>query len=183
MRGLSSTLTSSIASGIRCILSCPSSWVISMTLTSDIREFHKTFELTYEGKPRALPEEIADFRLTFLREELDEYVDATFALIDQQSHPEFYRISPEQHIRECLEKQLDALVDLVYVALGTAYLQGFDFDEAWRRVHAANMRKVRAVSASDSKRNSQYDVVKPSDWVPPSHADLVHDYDGLEEKI
>jgi hypothetical protein len=61
----------------------------------------------------------------------------------------------------------------VYVAIGTAYIQGFDFPRAWRRVHAANMTKVRAPAAKESKRRSSYDVIKPSRWVPPFLGDIV----------
>jgi len=68
--------------------------------------------------------------------------------------------------------QLDALVDLAYVVLGTAFMHGFDFNEAWRRVHAANMQKVRATSPDVSKRNSSLDVVKPEGWTPPDLSDL-----------
>jgi len=87
-----------------------------------------------------------------MKEELDEYRESVFV--------------------GDLEGQLDALVDLVYVALGTAYLQGFDFNEAFRRVHEANMKKVRARQKSDSKRASSYDVVKPVGWTPPDLSDL-----------
>jgi predicted HAD superfamily Cof-like phosphohydrolase len=76
-------------------------------------------------------------------------------------------------VQDDIEGQLDALVDLVYVALGTAYMHGFDFNEAFKRVHEANMKKVRAVSMRDSKRGSIYDVVKPEDWTPPDLSDLV----------
>lgn len=72
-----------------------------------------------------------------------------------------------------MEQQLDALVDLVYVALGTAALQGFDFEEAWRRVHASNMLKTRHSSTNPGKRNSRYDVVKPAGWIRPNLKDLV----------
>jgi predicted HAD superfamily Cof-like phosphohydrolase len=119
----------------------------------DIKDFHEKFELKYEGKPRTLPRELRNFRMDFLEEELSEY-----ALAASQGN---------------MIGQLDALVDLVYVALGTAYMHGFDFEEAWRRVHEANMKKVRAVTLKDSKRKSVYDVVKPEGWTPPDLSDLV----------
>lgn len=139
----------------------------------DMIEFHTKFGLEYNGKPRALPPELAHFRVTFLREELDEYNlhrhaaagEVAQALVDQASYA--------YH----LENMLDALVDEVYVAIGTAYLHGFNFREAWRRVHEANMKKVRAERAEDSKRGSTFDVVKPPGWQPPSHIDLVEDHD------
>lgn len=122
-------------------------------MCADIKDFHTKFRLTYDGPPRQLPYELVTFRAIFMHEELQEYGLA----VDDEN----------------LEKQLDALVDLVYVALGTAYLHGFDFNEAWRRVHTANMKKVRAESAVDSKRNSPFDVVKPEGWVAPDLSDLV----------
>ena len=87
----------------------------------DIADFHEKFGLEYNGPPRKLPADVSAFRRLFLQEELDEY-GASVSKVGQ----------------------LDSLVDLVYVALGTAYLHGFDFAEAWRRVHIANMKKVRA---------------------------------------
>ena len=119
----------------------------------DIHQFHSKFGLYYGGGPRELPVQLAEFRVKFMQEELDEYGQAC--------------------AQRDLEGQLDALVDLVYVAMGTAYQQGLDFDEAWRRVHAANMKKVRAASADESKRGSSFDIVKPPGWTAPSHTDLV----------
>jgi predicted HAD superfamily Cof-like phosphohydrolase len=121
-----------------------------MSFYSDIKDFHEKFGLAYTDGPRQLPDDLASFRLKFMTEELTEYCE----------YP--------------LEDKLDALVDLVYVALGTAYLHGFDFDEAWKRVHEANMKKVKAkADGSDSKRGSAHDVVKPMGWTAPDLSDLV----------
>lgn len=117
-----------------------------------IQEFHEKFGLEYKGPPRYLDIDLHEFRLKFMVEELNEYVDARADLN--------------------LEKQLDALVDLMYVALGTAYLHGFDIAEAFYRVHKANMNKVRASHEEDSTRKSMFDVVKPEGWVPPFLKDL-----------
>jgi len=124
---------------------------------NDIESFHHKFRLDYGGPPRPLPFELAQFRIKFLQEELDEYAAAYEA----------------DDSLEAREQMLDALVDLVYVALGTAYLHGFNFAEAWRRVQVANMSKVRVERAEDSKRGSKFDVVKPEGWKPPCHLDLV----------
>jgi predicted HAD superfamily Cof-like phosphohydrolase len=134
-----------------------------MDLFQDVKDFHAKFGLAYTGKPRLLPEELSEFRIKFLEEELEEYIEAVTFIGDD--------------IPNNLEKALDSLVDLVYVVLGAAHLHGFDFNEAWRRVQAANMKKVRALQPDDSKRGSTYDVVKPQGWVPPTHRDLVEDYD------
>lgn len=124
-----------------------------VNMTQDIALFHEKFNLEYEGPPRLLAQDLHAFRSNFMEEELAEYCKA--------------------YAEQDLEGQLDALVDLVYVALGTAYLHGFDFNEAWRRVQHANMQKVRAQTSSDSKRGSMHDVVKPKGWRPPDLSDLV----------
>ncbi len=120
--------------------------MLTASFEQDIIEFHEKMNLEYNESPRELPDDLANFRLNFMYEELHEYY-------------------------ECyeLEDKLDALVDLVYVAIGTAYLHGFDFSEAWRRVHAANMTKVRG----SSERSGSYDVIKPEGFIPPDLSDLV----------
>lgn len=125
----------------------------------DIVAFHEKFGLEYKGQPRELEQALCDFRVDFLDEELTEYISA------------YSMDSDYKHQR--LEQMFDALIDLVYVAMGTAYLHGFDFPEGWRRVHAANMAKVRAERASDSKRGTTFDVVKPEGWKSPDLLDLV----------
>lgn len=145
---------------------------------ADIREFHEKFGLTYDGKPRALHEDNMDlFRFRFLVEELNEYQLAFTALRHEMTLPPGVSLDPGI-VTEHLAQALDALVDLTYVALGTAYLHGFNFEEAWRRVHEANMQKMRVERESDSKRGSKFDVVKPRGWEPPDHSDLVEDWDG-----
>lgn len=123
------------------------------TMMRDIISFHEKFELEYRGDPRKLEESMAQFRIRFMEEELKEYIAA--------------------HQTGDLHGQFDALIDLVYVTLGTAYLQGFNFPAGWNRVQHANMQKVRALRTSDSKRGSIYDVVKPEGWTAPDLSDLI----------
>lgn len=145
-------------------------------LMLDIQAFHQKFGLEYTGKPRILDPELFDFRRRFIQEEFDEWSSEQAGLVEaltaDDGKPEHRRIAMGLH------QQLDALVDLVYVALGAAYLQfGTEaFHEAWRRVQTANMSKVRAQSADESKRGSAFDVVKPQGWTPPDHHDLVKDH-------
>lgn len=123
-----------------------------VSFTEDLKAFHKKFGLEYNGPPREIPYEMSLFRLNFLDEELREYMRAW-----QEQNP---------------VKMLDALVDLCYVAIGTAYLHGWNFDEAWTRVHAANMCKVRSTEEHDD-RGGRFDVIKPEGWEPPMLDDLV----------
>lgn len=97
-----------------------------------------------------------DFRVDFLQEELDEMRAATVA-----------------------GDVVDALVDLVVVALGTMDAFGVDGREAWRRVHEANVAKVAGTNKHRSNRFGLPDLVKPPGWVAPTHADLCGLLDGL----
>lgn len=143
-------------------------------LLADVREFHEKFGLAYRGRPRTLPDELREFRVGFLKEEIREYADQVERARGLLMY--YTRASAAREIGEALAEQLDALVDLVYVALGNAHLQGFDFNAAWRRVHAANMSKERATSATASVRGGVFDVVKPPGWTAPDHTDLVADH-------
>ena len=114
----------------------------------DIKDFHEKFGLTYNGPPRILDTTVATFRIKFMEEELHEYIIAC------ATHN--------------LEGQFDALIDLVYVALGTAYMQGLPFQKGWDEVQKCNMQKVKAgPNGEGSKRGSPLDVVKPAGWVGP----------------
>lgn len=139
----------------------------------DIEEFHQKYGLEYRGKPRVLPPSIAKFREKFIREELSEYLRAVNSAKKELHDPS---LSFDDEVAYHLEHALDALVDLTYVILGTAYLHGFDFREAWRRVHKANMSKIRASSRAESKRGSRVDVVKPPGWQAPRLRTLVSDH-------
>jgi len=160
---------------------------------SDIIEFHEKFDLKYEGPPRLLPDahtnetlnslgdrrdprppSMAEFRRMFLKEEAKEYATATYRG-NNALHLTMDSEAKAHEITEQLAHALDAIVDTIYVAVGNAYLHGFIpfLAEAWKRVHTANMAKVRASEASDSKRGTAFDVVKPPGWTAPDHRDLV----------
>lgn len=117
-------------------------------LMKDIEEFHKKFKLSALKKPGFLDPEYMTFRVRFIQEETDELMKAY----------------AEGNIAEVL----DALIDITYVTLGTAYLMQMPFDAGWKEVHGANMKKKRAKSADQSKRGSGYDVVKPEGWQKPN---------------
>lgn len=140
----------------------------------DIDEFSDKFALETPTFPVALKADVQDYRVRFMMEELDEYIAAATRarlILDHQGH-----LFPEDttNFEEALEKALDGLVDLAYVVIGTARTyHGFDFRQAWDRVHAANMAKQRATHASQSARKTTLDVIKPPGWQPPYLRDLV----------
>jgi hypothetical protein len=131
----------------------------------DIVDFHAKFGIPCAPTPSLLghnlgddrdPQEMVDFRLKFLEEELQEFRDGV-AAGDQA---------------QCL----DALVDLVYVAMGTARIMGMPWIPAWVAVQTANMQKVRAERAGDSKRGTSYDIVKPAGWIAPDIDAIIEDH-------
>lgn len=130
----------------------------------DIAEFHHRFNQAYDGAPRLLETALAAFRIKFLTEELSELSDA---LANDGLE------TANRAIR--LHLALDALIDLDYVLKGTVHLMGFAsiYDEAWNRVHAANMQKIPSSTANPGKRASTWDIVKPPGWVEPQFHDLL----------
>ena len=113
----------------------------------DVKRFYKKMNNEYSGPPRSLPIGLATQRCCHLQEEVNEYASACG--------------------REQNEEAFDALIDIVYVALGTMYLHGFPFMLGWERVHKANMQKY-----SDGEGEKQ-GVKKPKGWQPPYLGDLV----------
>lgn len=65
------------------------------------------------------------------------------------------------------EEVVDALIDLVVIAIGTLELLNVDVNRAWTEVHTANMAKERG--AKEGRPSDGWDLRKPEGWVAPSH--------------
>lgn len=96
------------------------------------------------------------FRVELLQEELDELRTATAG-----------------HGVKAADDAVDALIDLVVVALGTLHLLQVDTYKAWREVLEKNMAKQAGVNAKRPNPFGLPDLVKPDGWTAPSHADNV----------
>ncbi len=116
-----------------------------MSMVKDVDTFLNKFNLKYDGGPRRLPSKVRLERSRHMTEELTEYMKA-----------------------ESIEDEFDALIDLVYIAIGTARMQGLNFELGFIRVHQANMRKVKG-----GKDVFKGGVKKPNDWQKPYLKDLV----------
>lgn len=116
---------------------------------ADVAAFHRKFGLEKPPAPHFLPTHALDFRLKFLREEVQEFEDT--------------------HRGGDMHGAADGLVDLVYVAHGTADMMGIPWYSVWEEVQRKNLMKRRASSAAESKRGSSLDVIKPPGWTPPDH--------------
>ncbi|QDP53510.1 MAG: putative deoxynucleotide monophosphate kinase [Prokaryotic dsDNA virus sp.] len=67
---------------------------------------------------------------------------------------------------DTLEDEVDALLDLVYFALGRVIEMGIVPGAAFEEIHATNMGKVRG-ELSKRPHAKGYDAVKPEGWTPP----------------
>jgi predicted HAD superfamily Cof-like phosphohydrolase len=84
-----------------------------------VREFHGKFGHPAATKPTDMEEDRRDQRITYMNEELDEFFDA-----------------------ETSVDQADAMIDLIYFALGTLVELGVNPEPLFDIVHNANMSKV-----------------------------------------
>lgn len=128
----------------------------------DVRDFNMKFGLPYT--PRRLPgllgPALREYRLKFIKEEVKEFEDAA-----------------------TLADAADALVDLVYVALGTAHFMGIPFDACWREVQRANMAKEKNDGSFTKPRTEglpievkALDIMKPAGWLPPDHDRVIREH-------
>jgi predicted HAD superfamily Cof-like phosphohydrolase len=113
----------------------------------DVEKLRKKFELPIASEPTLLNRETLQFRIKFLMEEVAELTKA--------------------HNDRDLVAAADAIVDIVYVALGGALEMGLPFEAIWQIVHEANMSKETVSPENPGKRGHIYDLVKPAGWVPP----------------
>ena len=136
----------------------------------DVRAFHDKFELMRADRPRHLTRRKLKERLEFMLEELQEFAaDSGLEIVEEHipagDEPAGRRLVVREsgYNDQHLDGQADALVDIVYVALGTAVMLGLPWQELWNDVQRANMSKVRGVT----KRGHAVDVTKPEGWIGP----------------
>jgi len=127
----------------------------------DVGEFHRKFDLPVSDPEEPCSEMSMDegqYRMDFIEEEMKELTEA--------------------FILEDLEGQIDALLDIAWVALGTLHYLGAPGNELWAELRRANMDKVRATDNSSHKRGSHEVVRKPLGWKPPDIRGVIRKYNG-----
>jgi len=107
-----------------------------------VREFHRAFNLPLRETPGLLSQERAQRRCAWMREEIEEFLEA-----------------------QDVSDQADAMIDLIYFALGTMVEMGVKPQELFEIVHRANMDKL----FPDGKPhyNACSKVIKPDTWRDP----------------
>lgn len=135
---------------------------------ADVGEFHRKFEIPVFDpcKPCAFPSSgIMIYRLRFLAEEMEEL---RLAWIDQN-----------------LPEALDAIADIVYVAMGTAHYFNMPFPDVWREIHRANMDRVKCTreNCPPEKQYRTDMVIKPPNWKPPRIAELLENHNKFARRM
>jgi len=119
--------------------------------TTDIAEMHHKFwnNVTLNPRPGSRDDILA--RVDFIQEELDELREAT--------------------MRGDFLEVIDALVDIVVVAKGTAVMIGIPWRTHWNEVHRANMSKE--VGQNKKRPDMPFDLIKPPGWMGPDHLSIL----------
>lgn len=122
---------------------------------ADVRAFQHKFGQLVGYAPRHLTKRKLRERIAQMQEELDEFEAAVEA--------------------DDIAEQADALVDIVYFALGTAAHMGLPWQTLWEDVQRANMSKVAGVKP---ERGFLVDCIKPEGWEGPKTMEilLAHGY-------
>ena len=136
----------------------------------DIADMHTKFGVNkvLRQLDRDKLEAFLKFRIDFLQEELDEMRKA---VVDRQAG--------KIDASTAADDTVDALIDLCVVAIGTLNAFDVNADEAWNRVHRANMTKEVGIKESRPNPLGLPDLIKPEGWTAPTHADNV----GMLNKV
>lgn len=128
---------------------------------ADVRAFQHKFGQLVGFAPRHLTKRKLRERIAQMQEELDEFEAAVEA--------------------DDIAEQADALVDIVYFALGTAAHMGLPWRALWEDVQRANMSKVAGVKP---ERGFLVDCIKPEGWEGPKTMEilLAHGYKAPSSK-
>lgn len=108
-----------------------------------VKEFHKAFECPVSETPVMLTLDRAKMRAGFMQEEIEEFIEA-----------------------ENIYEQADAMIDLIYFALGTLVEMGVKPEKLFDIVHEANMSKLWS-DGQVHRRKGDGKVIKPPEWEDP----------------
>lgn len=111
----------------------------------DVKEFHSRFGHPVCEAPTLLAAERAKARAAWMSEEVAEFLEA-----------------------ETVPDQADAMIDLIYFAVGTLVEMGVRPQKLFDIVHAANMTKLWPDGAPRFRGDGK--TIKPPAWVDPAEA-------------
>lgn len=139
---------------------------MSTNWAKDIHDMHEKYNISevVTNMDTILRTEFVKFRADCIQEEVDEFKEA--------------------FKNDDAEEMVDALIDMCVFAIGTLDLMNVDANEAWNRVHAANMNKSVGIKEGRPNPLGLPDLMKPKDWTAPdhlnNHGDFIYTkYDSL----
>jgi predicted HAD superfamily Cof-like phosphohydrolase len=110
-----------------------------------VKEFHKAFNHPFKETPTLLTLERAEKRYNWMKEEIDEFIEAT---------------------KNCdIVEQADAMIDVIYFALGTLVEMGVEPENLFNIVQHANMSKLWEDGKPHYKEDGK--IKKPEGWQDP----------------
>ena len=122
----------------------------AVTIPQQVAECHAKFGIPQYDVPKLLDEGTAKFRHMLMVEEVSEFWEA--------------------FQKRNIVDQVDACLDLLYVAAGALLVMGLSveqIDACFAEVQKANMSKVKCETDAESKRGNKVDLRKPEGWVGP----------------
>lgn len=109
---------------------------------NDVKRFHKLFNHPHSVYPVLLDQERISIRSKWMCEEIEELIDA-----------------------DSIYEQADAIIDLIYFALGTLVEMGVRPKSLFDIVQDANMNKMWSDGIPRYDKDGK--VIKPSSWKDP----------------
>lgn len=151
-----------------------------MSEFDDVKAFHIKFKQIVNNRPVHLTKRKLAERANFMLEELKEFAEASGLLLEFNETPDpnvfDFKFVPNDDRDQDLAGQADALIDLVYVAKGTAVMKGLPWKRLWNDVHAANMRKeLRPTPHRAAFQAPAAMIGKPEGWVGPETLAILED--------
>ena len=114
-----------------------------------VKEFHEKFASnTIPSAPGKLSSERAKLRAKWMTEELNEFIDS-----------------------KDVYEQADAMIDLIYFALGSLVEMGIEPEKIFEAVHKANMEKLWP--DGKPRRDPDGKIIKPAGWKEPDLRGIV----------
>lgn len=110
---------------------------------NQVKEFHFMFNHPVAVKPCVIEGKRAEARANWMKEEIQEFLDSN-----------------------TIEGQADAMIDLMYFALGTLVEMGVEPENLFNIVQKANMSKVWEDGTVHYREDGK--VIKPSTWIDPA---------------
>lgn len=132
---------------------------------TDVRQFMAAFNQPLPATPQWPDQETMDLRVRLVAEEFCEWLrDSGYEVhlqIDRERGHKLVYVLDRAPGTASLPKSADALIDLLYVTIGSLLAMGIDMWPLWKAVQQANMAKIGGPVVNGKQ-------LKPMGWKPPA---------------